>query len=104
MDEYVVPAPAHEVATLLRGVVGRELTPRQSADLDDVLAELEALLRKGDLAALPKTNGDLRIIDTTASWGSPDGAPASRSQRDRIKRVLAALVPEGRRTMRPWRR
>jgi hypothetical protein len=108
MDEYAVPAsgpdPAREVVILLRGVADRQLTPQQSADLDEVLTELELLVRKGDFAALPRANGDLRIIDTTAGWGSPAATPVSRTQRDRIKRLIPALEPDRKRTMRPWRR
>jgi hypothetical protein len=108
MDEHAFSAsgfdPAHEVATLLRAVADRQLTPPQSADLDDVLTELELLLRKGDLAALARANGDLRIIDTTAAWGSPAAIAASRNQRDRIRRLLPVLEPERKRTIRPWRR
>jgi hypothetical protein len=108
MDEHALPAsgtdPAHEVATLLRGVADRQLTPQHSADLDEVLAELELLVRSGDDAALSRANGDLRIIDTTAGWGSPAATPVSRAQRDRIKRLIPALQHERKRTMRPWRR
>jgi hypothetical protein len=108
MDEHAFSAPgvdpAREVAILLRGVADRQLTPQQSADLDDVLTELEALVRQGERASLPRLHGDLRIIDTTAGWGSPVAAAVSRTQRDRIRRLVSALVPERRRTMRPWRR
>lgn len=108
MDEHALsasgPDPAHEVATLLRGVADQQLTPQQAGDLEEVLTELELLVRKGDLAALPRANGDLRIIATTAGWGSPAATPVSRTQRDRINRLVPALQPDRKRTIRPWRR
>jgi hypothetical protein len=108
MDEHPNSAsgadPAHDVASLLRDVAERPLTPQQAADLDEVLTELEALVRNADLDALPRLGGDLRIIDTTAGWGSPAAVAVSRTQRERIRRLLPALSSDRRRGMRPWRR
>ena len=110
MDEPVLDAtgsdPVHEIATSLRAVADRQLSPEQAADLDEILAELEALVRKGsDPSTLARCNGDLKVLETAAGWGDATVtvAPVSRAQRDRIRRLLPWLGPE-RRRLRRWRR
>jgi hypothetical protein len=99
--------PVPEITTNLRVLADRQLTEEQAADLDEILSELEALVRRGigDPSTLARCKGDLKIIETAAEWadGTACLVPVSRAQRDRIKRLLPLLAPDRRRPRR-WRR
>jgi len=98
------PDPVPEIATSLRALADRQLTHEQSADLDEILGELESLVREdaGDRSLLARCNGDLKVIETAPGSGV-SLVPVSRAQRDRIKRLLPWLGPDRRRPRR-WRR
>jgi hypothetical protein len=95
--------PAEETAALLRGIADRQLTPIQSTDLDAVLDELEEFVRNPgrDPSVLVGPNGDLKIIEITTG---PEGLPVSKTQRERIKRLVAKLTHQRGRPMLRRRR
>jgi hypothetical protein len=95
--------PADETAGLLRGIAQSQLTPSQSTDLDAVLDELEQFVAapERNSSVLVGPNGDLKIIEITAGT---DGSPVSKTQRERIKRLVAKLTPDGRRPVLRRRR
>jgi hypothetical protein len=78
-------ATMRELTALLQRAEQWRLTVRQSTDLDDILAELEA---GGGRCALV---GDLRILDATARWSPTTDAawPASAEQRLRIDALVS---------------
>jgi hypothetical protein len=78
-------ATTQELTALLKRAEHWRLTVRQSADLDDILTELEAV---GGRCALV---GDVRILDATARWSPATDAawPASAEQRLRIDALVS---------------